>query len=98
MAPGIFTMGDPQRTRSLVEASGLEVRRMEQLPFTWRFEDFEGYWRYLHELAGGIWARMAALTDEQRETFRARLVDALEPYREEGGYAIPAVTQNTVAA
>jgi ubiquinone/menaquinone biosynthesis C-methylase UbiE len=96
-APGIMAMGDPNRTRSLVEAGGLEVRRMEELPFTWRFTDFDGYWRFLHELAGAIWVRIAALTDEQRERFRVRLEEAAEPYRTESGYAIPAVTQNTLA-
>ena len=48
---GIMAMGDPSRTRSLVATGGLEVRRMEELPFTWRFEDFDGYWRFLHGLA-----------------------------------------------
>jgi ubiquinone/menaquinone biosynthesis C-methylase UbiE len=98
IAPGILAMGDPNRTRSLLEAGGLEVVRMEELRFTWRFDDFDGYWRFLHELAGGIWARIAALTDEQREAFRAKLEETVEPYRTESGLRITAVTQNTLAA
>ena len=97
-APGILSMGDPNRTRSLLEAGGLEVRRMDEVPFAWRFDDFDGYWGFLDELAGGIAVRIAALTDAQREVFGARLKDAVEPFRSEGGYVIPAVTQNTVAA
>jgi ubiquinone/menaquinone biosynthesis C-methylase UbiE len=97
-APGILAMGDASRTQSLVEAGGLEVRRMEELPFTWRFEHFDGYWRFLHDLAGAVSVRIAALTDDQRATFRAKLEEAVEAYRTETGYAIPAVTQNTLAA
>jgi ubiquinone/menaquinone biosynthesis C-methylase UbiE len=96
-APGIFAMGDPNRTRSLVQAGGLDVQRMEELPFAWRFENFDAYWRFLHDLAGGLWPRLAALTDEQRETFRARVEEAVEAFRTESGLAIPAVTQNTLA-
>jgi ubiquinone/menaquinone biosynthesis C-methylase UbiE len=96
-APGILAMGDPNRTRSLVEAGGLEVQRMEELPLTWRYDDFAGYWRYLNEIAGALSVRIAALTDEQRETFRTRLEEAVEPYRTESGLALPGVTQNTLA-
>jgi hypothetical protein len=49
-------------------------------------------------LAGGIAVRIAALTDDQRAGFRAKLEEAVEPYRTDAGYAIPAITQNTLAA
>jgi ubiquinone/menaquinone biosynthesis C-methylase UbiE len=95
--PGILGMGDPERTRSLLEAGVFEVQRMEELPLTWRFDDFDAYWRFLNELAGALSARIAALTDEERETFRARLEESVEPYRTPRGYEVPAVTQNTLA-
>jgi hypothetical protein len=39
-------MADPDRTRSLLSGAGFEVRRMEELELSWRFEDLDGYWRY----------------------------------------------------
>jgi ubiquinone/menaquinone biosynthesis C-methylase UbiE len=96
-APGILAMADPDRTRSLVTAAAFEVQRMEDVPLTWRFEDFEGYWTFLIELAGGLAPRIAALTDEDRGIFRSRLREAMEPYRSGGGYAVPGLTQNTLA-
>jgi ubiquinone/menaquinone biosynthesis C-methylase UbiE len=95
--PGILAMGDPERTRSLLEASGFEVQRMEELPLTWRFDDFDAYWRFLNELAGALSAKIAALTDEERGLFRARLEESVDPYRTQRGYEVPAVTQNTLA-
>ncbi|MCA1707860.1 MAG: class I SAM-dependent methyltransferase, partial [Actinobacteria bacterium] len=52
-APGIFAMADPERTRSLLAAAGFEVQRWENLELSWRFQDFDAYWRFLTQLAGG---------------------------------------------
>ncbi|HEY7195981.1 MAG TPA: methyltransferase domain-containing protein [Gaiellaceae bacterium] len=97
-APGIVAMGDPERTRFLLGAAGLEVKRMEDVPMTWSFDDFEGYWSYLTELAGALAVRIAALDADQEQALRSRLEEAVEPYRSESGYAIPGLTQNTLAA
>jgi ubiquinone/menaquinone biosynthesis C-methylase UbiE len=97
-APSILAMGNPDRTRRLVEAAGFGIRRMEEVPMTWRFENFDRYWTFLTEIAGAVAARIAGLTGEQREDFRARLEDAVVPYHGERGYEIPGVTQNTLAA
>lgn len=97
-APGIFALADSSRTRSLLGATGFQVRQTEDVPFTWRFEDFDGYWTYLTELAGALASRIAALPGEEQELFRDRLREAVEPYRSENGYGIPALTHNTLAA
>jgi ubiquinone/menaquinone biosynthesis C-methylase UbiE len=97
-APSILAMGDPNRTRSLLDGAGFEVKRMGEVPVTWRFEDFDGYWRFLNELAGALSARIAALEDDEREAFREKLDEAVEPYRTERGYELPGLTQNTLAA
>ena len=76
-------MGDPNRTRSLLDGAGFEVKRMGEVPVTWRFEDFDGYWRFLNELAGALSARIAALEDDERKAFREKLEEAVEPYRTE---------------
>jgi SAM-dependent methyltransferase len=96
-APGIFAMADPETTCSLVEAAGFEVERMKDVPFTWPFADFDGYWRFLVELAGALAPRIAALSEADRSAYRLRLEEAIEPYRSERGYEIPARTQNTLA-
>jgi ubiquinone/menaquinone biosynthesis C-methylase UbiE len=97
-APGIFAMADSNRTRSLLDATGFEVRRMEEVPLSWRFEDFDRCWTFLTELAGALASRIAALADEERKAFRERLREAVEPYRSERGYEIPGLTHNTLAA
>jgi ubiquinone/menaquinone biosynthesis C-methylase UbiE len=97
-APGIFAMADPERTRSLLEAAGFEVRRMEDVAMTWRYEDFDAYWDYLTGLAGAIAVAIAALPVEEQRTLRGRIEEAVDPYRTNGGYELPGLAQNTLAA
>lgn len=96
-APGIFAMADPDRTRSLLSAAGFAVRRMEELELSWRFEDFDSYWRYLTGLAGGIAVAIAALPDHEQRALRERVQAAIQDYRCNGGYELPGVVQNTLA-
>lgn len=97
-APGIFAMADQARTRSLLAAAGLEERRTEDVPIIWRFDEFGGCWDFLIDIAGAISVRIAALSDEQRQAFRERLEEAVEPYRSEKGIELPGLTRNTLAA
>jgi ubiquinone/menaquinone biosynthesis C-methylase UbiE len=96
-APGLFAMADPDRTRSMLETAGFEVRRMEDVGMTWRFESFEEYWTFLTEVAGAIAVVIAGLPEEQQRVLRDRIQQASEPYRANGGYALPALSQNTLA-
>ena len=91
-------MADPNRTKALLDAAGFEVKRMEDVPLTWRFEDFEGYWSFLTELAGAHSMRIGNLREDERGAFRAKLEEAAEEYRTDGGYELPGLTQNTLAA
>jgi hypothetical protein len=38
------------------------------------------------------------LPEDERHAFRARLEEAVEPYRTDRGYELPGLTQNTLAA
>jgi ubiquinone/menaquinone biosynthesis C-methylase UbiE len=96
-APGIFSMADSDRTSSLLETAGLQAKRTEDVPISWRFEGFDGCWRFLIDIAGAISVRIASLTDEQQATFRGLLEQAVEPYRTAAGIELPGLTRNTLA-
>jgi SAM-dependent methyltransferase len=97
-APGIFAMADPERTRSLLATAGFEVQRWENLELSWRFQDFDAYWRFLTQLAGAIALSIATLPDEKQRALRARVEEAVAPYRSNDAYEIPGLVQNTLAA
>jgi hypothetical protein len=71
---------------------------MEDVPLTWRFENFDGYWSFLTDIAGAHSMRIGNLPEDEREAFRAKLKEAVEPYRTDRGYELPGLTQNTLAA
>jgi ubiquinone/menaquinone biosynthesis C-methylase UbiE len=97
-APGILSMADPNRTRVLLDAAGFEVKRREDVPLTWRFEDFDAYWSFLIDIAGAHSMRIGNLPEEEREAFRAKLKEAVDKYHTDRGYELPGLTQNTLAA
>jgi ubiquinone/menaquinone biosynthesis C-methylase UbiE len=97
-APGILAMADPVRTRSLLAAAGLGAKRMEDVPITWRFDDFDGYWDFLVDMAGAISMRIAALPEDRIQIFRARLEESVEPYLSARGIELPGLTRNVLAA
>ncbi len=96
-APGIFAMADPQRTRSLLSAAGFELQRMEELELRWRFEDFDGYWRYLTQLAGPVSVAISSLPGHDRRALQEQVEKAIQEYGSNGGYELPGVVQNTLA-
>jgi hypothetical protein len=91
-------MADPQRTRSLVSGAGFELERTEELELSWRFEDFDAYWLFLTQLAGAIAIAIATLPDHDQRALRGRVEKEIEDYRSNGGYELPGVAQNTLAA
>jgi ubiquinone/menaquinone biosynthesis C-methylase UbiE len=99
LAPGSFALADPERTRALVEGAGFEVRRMEEIELTYGFSDFDDYWRFVNQLAGGLALALGALSEDDRAAVRdlteTKLSDLRAP---DGSYSMPGVTQNTLAA
>jgi ubiquinone/menaquinone biosynthesis C-methylase UbiE len=87
--PGIFSLGDPERIRQVVTEAGFSEPEIEQVPVTFSFEDFEQYWRFLNELAGGISRVIAPLPESEQETIRQLLGERLEPFAVDGGYRLP---------
>ena len=93
-APGIFAMADPERLRALVRDAGFGEPRLEHVEVSWRFDDFDGYWRYVTELAGGVAIALQALPEADREAIRAMVEQAVGNFRTDGGLALPGVVLN----
>jgi ubiquinone/menaquinone biosynthesis C-methylase UbiE len=96
-APGIFALADRGRTRSLLTEAGFQVERMEDVGLMWTFEEFDGYWKFLHEHAGAIAVTLDSLSAEDQRAVRELLRDGVEAFRDGDRYAIPGVAQNTLA-
>ena len=61
--PGIFALGDQDRIRELVTGAGFGDPKIEEVPFSFTYDDFDFYWRAVNELAGPI---AAAINESPR--------------------------------
>jgi ubiquinone/menaquinone biosynthesis C-methylase UbiE len=95
--PGIFAMADPERVRSLVQDAGFAEPRLVEVEVRWRFEDFDAYWRYVTELAGGVAMVLRAMPVTDREAVRKLVERATGDYRVDGGLELPGVVLNASA-
>jgi ubiquinone/menaquinone biosynthesis C-methylase UbiE len=95
--PGIFAMADPGRVRSLVRDAGFGEPRLEEVEVHWRFDDFDSYWRFVTELAGGIAMVLQAMPETDREAVRTMVEQAAGNFRTDGGLELPGVALNAAA-
>jgi ubiquinone/menaquinone biosynthesis C-methylase UbiE len=96
--PGIFAMADPDRVRSLLRAGGFGEPRLEQVGVNWRFDDFDAYWRYVTDLAGGIAVLLQTMPEADREAVRAVVEQASREFRTDRGLELPGVALNAAAS
>lgn len=94
--PGIFALADPERLRSLLTGAGFAEPRLEEVELTYDFGDFDGYWRFIIELAGGTAVALRAMPDEEREAVRERVARATSGLRSEDGLSLRGVALNAV--
>jgi ubiquinone/menaquinone biosynthesis C-methylase UbiE len=95
-APGIFNMADPERIRYLMSDAGFGDPEIDEIRVSWRFNDFDDWWDFTVNAAGGLAMLIAVLSDEDRDAVREECREALEEYSENGGYALPGLCLNAV--
>jgi SAM-dependent methyltransferase len=97
-APGIFGMPSHEIVRSLVTAAGFGEPVLEDVPFEFRFADFDDLWNVLLRLAGVFAEVIDPLSAEEQQEIRAAIMEKMAPFREENGsYAAPALSIGALA-
>jgi ubiquinone/menaquinone biosynthesis C-methylase UbiE len=91
-APGILALGDRGVLEGLFARAGFTSLDVEEVAFTWTFEDADDYWAFVNDAAGALAMVIARLDDEERAAVRAQIADELGPFRDGGGIAMPAVS------
>jgi ubiquinone/menaquinone biosynthesis C-methylase UbiE len=97
-APGIFAMASEERTRELLHAAGLEPQRVEHVEMAWRFESPAEYWHYVTDVKGALAMLVRALPESEQEALSAEVERRLVPYADGGGYRLPGMCLNMLAA
>ena len=96
--PGIFALADAERIRGLVTAAGFAEPVIEEIAFAYTYADGDELWDTLLSVSGSFSRALGSLDDDERQTVRAAVEDAVAPYRnEDGSYTPPAAAWGVVA-
>ena len=87
--PGMFTLADAGKLRSLLEAAGFGEIDIESIPVAWSYPDFETYWRTQSSLNGAITRLLPTLPEADRRRLADAVQEAVEPFRTGSGYSAP---------
>jgi SAM-dependent methyltransferase len=96
--PGIFAMSSEERIRELVIGAGFETIEIEPVEVEYRFDDFDDYWNFLDELAGGIALVLERLSADELARVRTMTEEEAQPFLSNGGYVMSGVALNAVAS
>lgn len=95
--PSPVSMGSEDRTRRLLADAGFGTVRMEEVPVRFTFRDLDDYVSMVADTAGPLALLVQGLSEQDRETFKARLREPLGQFAAGGGYELPAVALAAVA-
>jgi SAM-dependent methyltransferase len=96
--PGIFSLADPDRLRSLVTDAGFSEPEIETLPVEWRFDSTEEFWRFLNQVAGSVAVVIRDLPETERWSIRGQLEKNAAAFQQDGGFLFPGECLNGVAS
>lgn len=94
---GIFSLADPARLRALVQAHGLEVRRLEPLAVIWPYASEDDYVAIEIGEIGPRAEYFRGLPPAEHRRAVTLVGKLLEPYRSDTGYLVPGETLNVFA-
>jgi SAM-dependent methyltransferase len=90
-APGMFAMGERERTVELVRGAGFGEPEIDEINFAFHYSSFDDVWEALMKLAGPLARVIEGLPDTERDATREAIKDNLAPFqREDGSYNAPA--------
>jgi SAM-dependent methyltransferase len=96
-APGPFALDDEERMRSYLDAAGLTIDSVRQVPVTWRFDTFDEWWAVTADLSSLLHEAMLALTDDELERVRERVQALLGAGTPPDGLVLPGIARVVLA-
>lgn len=90
-APGVFSLGDPERVRALGATAGFSTLTTEHVDFVFHYADDDDAWNAVVDLNGPLAVIIDRLTPDERAATRRAVVDGFESFRDpDGSYRVPA--------
>jgi SAM-dependent methyltransferase len=97
-APGPFRLADTDELRGLLEAAGLRLEALEDVPVCWRTESLAEWWDAVRDTSPTLEALLADLTPEQAGALREAAEQRLQRHvAQDGSLAVPGVARAVLA-
>jgi ubiquinone/menaquinone biosynthesis C-methylase UbiE len=97
-APGMFTMSQDERVRSLLEGAGFADVRIDSVPTMLRAADVDDYVSTVRD-TGGVFARAwEAASEDDRVAIKEELAEAFVPFGRDGRLELPGLALVAVAS
>jgi len=97
-APGPFRLSDPDRLRSVVEAAGLRIERIEDVPVAWAASSLDEWWETSRDTSRMLTMLLERLTPDETAALRARSEAHLQEYvADDGTIAVPGLARVVAA-
>ena len=90
--PGPFALDDADRLGRLLTGAGLADVVVDEVPVPLHDDSFDTWLTRTSALAGPLAKRLALLPDPARRALRARLEEAVRPYRTPAGLDFPGLS------
>lgn len=89
--PGMFVLADEERLRDLLGDAGFVGDALEEVTVLFEFDDVDDYISSSRQTGGMFSRTWRDASGEDREAIRAGLLAGFEPFRVDGGYALPGI-------
>jgi ubiquinone/menaquinone biosynthesis C-methylase UbiE len=96
--PGMFALPDAASVTPLLAEAGFGEVDVEEMELTWRYNSADELWIFVSELQGPVALAIAKLDEAQRESVRSEIEERAAPFAADGGYDLPGLALNVVAA
>ena len=88
-APGIFSLGDPEAVRGLLDGAGFTDVRVEEVAVRFAFGDVDEYVAIHADASGPMALVLRGLSEAERAQLAESLAAGLAPFRSGQGYEVP---------
>jgi SAM-dependent methyltransferase len=97
-APGVFSMANEERTRTLLGDAGFTDVHTDEVPIRFVFSDVDDYERWVSDLSGSFAMALRGLPEGELEALRAELRTAFSAYASQQGYELGGAALTAVAS
>ncbi|MFN2543204.1 MAG: class I SAM-dependent methyltransferase [Actinomycetota bacterium] len=94
---GLFSLADHEDLRTVIDGAGFSEVEIEDMHLRLRFTDFDDYWRFILEFAGGVSALLRSFDGPTLQKVQDATASAISEFQQGSGYDFPALTVNAVA-